>query len=103
MGLSILRDGVESIKNADFHSIMVDETSDVSNKEQAVFCVRWIDLNLFSYEDFLELHEMAKTDAMSRANLLRTYFFNCVLTAKNWGASAMTVVLQLWKKRRELL
>ena len=35
-----------------FHSIMVDETSDASNKEQAVFCVRWVDENLFSYEDF---------------------------------------------------
>ena len=33
MSLSALRDIVESIKNADFHSIMVDETSDVSNNE----------------------------------------------------------------------
>ena len=40
MSLSALRDIVESIKNADFHSIMVDETSDVSNNEQTVFCVR---------------------------------------------------------------
>ena len=39
MSLLILRDIAECIKNADFHSIMVDETSDVSSKEQAVFCV----------------------------------------------------------------
>ena len=58
MSLSTLRDIVESIKNADFHSIMVDETSDVSNKEQTVFCVRWVDENLFSYEDLLGLDKM---------------------------------------------
>ena len=75
MSLSVLRDIVESIKNADFHSVMVDEISDVSNKDQAVLCVRWDDENLFSYEDFLGLHEMEKADAMSIANLLRTYFF----------------------------
>ena len=37
MSLSVLRDNVESIKNADFHSIMVDETSNVENIELAGF------------------------------------------------------------------
>ena len=44
MILSILRDIADSAKNSDFHSIMVYETSHVSNKEQAVFlCLlgRW--------------------------------------------------------------
>ena len=35
------------------HIVVVDETSDVSDKEQAVFCVCWVDENLFSYEKFL--------------------------------------------------
>ena len=34
MSLSVLRDIVKSIKNANFHSTMVDKTSDVSDKEQ---------------------------------------------------------------------
>ena len=37
MSSSVLRDIVESNKNAEFHIIKVNETSDVSNKEQAVF------------------------------------------------------------------
>ena len=50
MSLSILRDVVlEAIKRSHYHSIMVDESSDVSNDEQAVFCVRWVD------EDFIFL------------------------------------------------
>ena len=38
MSLSILPDVVlEAIKSSDYHNIMVDESSDVSNKEQAMF------------------------------------------------------------------
>ena len=49
MSLSILRDVVlEAIKRSHYHS-SVDESSDVSNDEQAVFCVRWVD------EDFIFL------------------------------------------------
>ena len=58
MSLSVLRDIVESIKNADFHSIMVDETSDVENIELAGFFVFWVDENLFSYENILGVHKM---------------------------------------------
>ena len=71
MSLSILHVIVDSIKNADFHSIMVNETSNLSDKEQAVFCDRGVDENLFSYKDFLRLHEMEKTDAISIANFIK--------------------------------
>ena len=58
MSWSILCDITESVKKADIYIIiMVDKTSDVSNKEQTIFCACWVDENLFSYEDFLELHE----------------------------------------------
>ena len=36
---------------------------DVSNREHVVFCVRWLDEDLLSYEDFIGLYEMEKTDA----------------------------------------
>ena len=50
---------------------MVDEASDVSNKEQAVFCIDWVDENIILYKDFLELHKMEKTDAISLANFIK--------------------------------
>ena len=71
MTLTILRDVVESIKAADFFSIMFDESRDVSKKEQAVFCVRCIDENLTPYEDFLGLYEMKKTDADSIVHIIK--------------------------------
>ena len=42
MSLSILRVFLSLIKTY-FHSIMVNETSGLLNKEQAVFRVRWVD------------------------------------------------------------
>ena len=71
LALTFFRDVVESIKAADFFSIMLDKSGDVSNKEQAVFCVRWIDENLAPYEDFLGLYEMEKTDADSIVHIIK--------------------------------
>ena len=39
---------VEGIKNSNYHNKLVDESSDVSNKEQAMFCVSWVDVDLIS-------------------------------------------------------
>ena len=39
---------VEGIKNSDYHNKLVHESSDVSNKEQAMFCVCWVDVDLIS-------------------------------------------------------
>ena len=61
---SILRDVVpKAIKSWDYHSITVNESSDIFNKEQVVFCVCWVDEDLISHEDFIGLYEMEKTDA----------------------------------------
>ena len=50
---------------------MVDESSGVSNKEQAVFCVHWVDEALISHGDFIGLHEMEKTDATSMVAVIK--------------------------------
>ena len=38
MSLQVLRDIGAALHNAEFYSLMVDETTDISNKEQAVLC-----------------------------------------------------------------
>ena len=40
MALQVLREIAREIRSAEFYSIMVDETSDVSNIEQLVMCIR---------------------------------------------------------------
>ena len=43
MALQVLRQVVESIQSAPFLTIVIDEATDVSNKEQVVVCFRWVD------------------------------------------------------------
>ena len=40
-------------------------------KKQTFFRVCWVDENLFSYDAFLGLHEMKKTNAISIANFIK--------------------------------
>ena len=46
MALSILREISSSIRETDWFTIMADECTDVSNKEQFVICLRWVDVDL---------------------------------------------------------
>lgn len=50
----VSRKVVTSLDNS-FSSILCDEYTDVSNKEQLTLCVRWIDKELEAHEDFLGL------------------------------------------------
>ena len=42
---------------------MGDETVDVSNKEQLVICLRWVDDDLGVHEDFIGMHPLEGTSS----------------------------------------
>ena len=44
-------------------TIMVDKTTDVSNKEQVVVCIRWVDTKSESCEEFIGLYQVDCTEA----------------------------------------
>ncbi len=46
MALQVLQEVASSIHSASFVTLMVDETTDASNREQVVLCIRWVDANL---------------------------------------------------------
>lgn len=41
----IVRDVAEKVRESEFYSILADETTDVSNREQLVICLRWVEKN----------------------------------------------------------
>ena len=61
MALQILREIAGNIKNALIYTIMADETADISNKEQLVICIRWVDDDLVIHEDFIGMHPLKDT------------------------------------------
>lgn len=50
---------------------MCDETTDVSNKEQAVNCLRWVSTDFQVKEDFIGLYELHSTTSESIFNMLK--------------------------------
>ena len=63
MALQILRDVAANIRNSTFFSIMADETTDKTNREQVVIFLRWMDDNLLPHEDSIGMHKVDKIDA----------------------------------------
>ena len=58
---------------------MVDESSDISNREQVDFCLHLVDEDLHSHEDFISLYKMEKTDATTMVNVIKDIFFEARL------------------------
>ena len=48
-----------------YYTSLVDETTDISNSEQLVFCLRYVDDELISHENFIGLHSLETTSAKS--------------------------------------
>ena len=61
MALQVLRQVVSSLHATPFLTIMVDETTDISNKEQVVICFRWVDSKLVAHEEFIGLYQVEST------------------------------------------
>ena len=48
--LGMLRNIAKKLQAAKFFTIMTDESADISNKEQLVVCIRWVDDDLTAHE-----------------------------------------------------
>ena len=71
MDLSILREITKNIHESQFFSLMADETTDVSNKEQLVICIRWVDSKLQPLEDLIGLHNIDCINAETIVSVLK--------------------------------
>lgn len=75
MGLSVLRRLLCEIRRAQWFSLILDEATDVSHKEQMVVCIRWVDEDFSIHEDPLGLIHLPKTDA----GTLTSAFKDCLI------------------------
>ena len=58
MAKTVLREVLKSIHEADFYTIMCDETTDNTAKEQAVICIRHVSDDYEVSEDFIGLYQI---------------------------------------------
>ena len=84
MALQVLRQVIESISSSLFLPLMVGETTGISNNEQLVVCIRWVDKNLQPHEEFIGLYHVESNqsstlvstihDVLQRVNISITKF-----------------------------
>ena len=63
MALRVLREIAESLQSTSFFTVMADETTDISNVEQVVICLRWVNEKFEVEEEFVGLYNVASTGA----------------------------------------
>ena len=71
MALRILRNIAGCIQNGVWYSIMADEVTDSSNKEQLIICLRWVDNHLNPHEDFIGLYSVDQIDAATLVHVIK--------------------------------
>ena len=71
MALSVLRKISSRISSSSFYSIMADECTDVSNKEQLVLCFRWVDEDLSVYEYFVGLYQVPDITSATLVSVIK--------------------------------
>ena len=70
MAHTILREIALQIRGRKF-TIMVDETTDSSTKEQCVIVLRWVDNALVPHEDFIGLYDTPSANATNLVRIIR--------------------------------
>lgn len=83
MSHCVLRDVISDINSNRYFSVIVDETTDVSTREQVAMCVRHVDDNLTISEDFIGLYESSETDAATITDVIKDVFLRCGIPLLN--------------------
>ena len=63
MALGMMRQISANIQNAAFLTIMADKTTNVSEKQQPVIWIRWVDDGFAIYENFNGMHPLERANA----------------------------------------
>ena len=95
MALKVLREIVCQLQSS-VYTVMIDETTDISNTEQVVLVFRWVDNALNVHKEFVGLYQTKCTDAQALVHVIKDTLlrFNLKLNLCRGqcydGASAMS-------------
>ena len=79
MGNSILRKLIEEIQKTDYYAVLADETRDISNKEQLVICIRWVDSQYTVFEEPIGMFNIPQTDSAAILAAMKDVLLRCSL------------------------
>ena len=82
MALHILRE-IATELSGKWYTIMVDGTTDLSNTEQMVLCLRYVDNNLEVHEELIGLYSLESTSANMVVRAFKDILLHMNLTINN--------------------
>ena len=74
MARGVLRKVLSDIHESPFLAVMVDETTDKSNKEQLTFVIRWVSNEFTVSEEFLGLYSLSAIGAQNIMQAMKDVF-----------------------------
>ena len=95
MALKIIRKIAVSFQGSDFFTIMADETTDASNKEQVVICMQRVDNNFEAYEEFIGMHVVDSIDASTLYHVIKDVLLRlnmCITKARGQCYDSAAVI-----------
>ena len=85
MAHQVLRKIIGRLQSSDFFTVMADETTDISNREQLVICLRWVDNDLDVHEEFVGLHVVDSIDANMLVAVIKDVLLRFNLSLSRMG------------------
>ena len=80
IALRIVSDLAEGIRMNGYFSLMADECTDVSNKEQLAVCLRQVDDNLVAHEEFIGFYHIPNIFSDTIVSVIKdvvSYWVDC--------------------------
>ena len=71
MALQVLREITVDLQTSPFLTIMADETTDATNKEQVTLVLRWVTEELEVHEEFLGLYQVERIDSSTLTAVIK--------------------------------
>ena len=94
MSNQIMRNLIEPVRICNF-SVKCDEYTDVSNKEQLTFCMRWVNNDLEVSEKFLRFYEIPDKKSSTIVTVIKDILLRYQLNLD----ISMTVLTVCWENR----
>ena len=71
MALHILREVSSNIAASHCFSLMADECTDCSNKEQFTINIRWVNQELHEHEQFIGMYQVSTIDSQTLVSVIQ--------------------------------
>ena len=73
LALKVLHDTASDITESGYYSIIADESTDASNIEQLVICIRWVDKEMTVCKEYIGLMQVAQANADTIVVCIKIY------------------------------